>query len=453
MAADLNIINGRVFLPGLGIRPVGLSLRDGKITGIGENAALPAARETIDAEGLLVMPGVIDPHVHLGFCRDFASDCRTETCAALVGGVTTIGCFLGGTAPHSQTFPERKSIFDSQAYTDVFPHLCINTKEQAKEIPRYVYEWGVSSFKFFMFCIPGYMPSQTNSFIFHAFREIARHGSEVLCSVHAEDASLMQDGWNEFFQTGKQSLSDWAQSNPEEAEELAVITAAALAEMSGVRLNFVHLATGRAIERLKRLRQTNPLLYGETLVLYLALNTASPVEPAKARWSPAIRRSEDQEALWEGVREGTIGTIGTDQDCVTRAGLEQFLREYGVSGSSNNDALFLPLVLTEGYHKRHLPLETLLETVTANPARLWGVYPRKGAIAVGSDADIVLVDLDQEFVVDWTVLPSACDWSLYQGWRLKGRPVLTVKAGKIVMREGKVLEDQRSGTCLNKAFL
>lgn len=447
---DLNIINGRVFLPGIGIKPVGLSLQQGKIAAIGDKAALPAAAETIDAEGLLVMPGAIDPHVHLGFCQDFAADCRAETRAALVGGVTTIGCFLGGTTPHSQTFPERKHTFDTHAYTDVFPHLCINTKEQVQEIPRYVREWGLNSFKFFMFCIPGYMPSQTNSFILHGFREIARSGPDCLCSVHAEDASLMQDGWNEFFQAGKQSLSDWAESNPDEAEELAVIVAAALAEMSGVRLNLVHLATARALKRLKLLRQANPLLHGETLVLYLALNAASQVEPTAARWSPALRSSEDQESLWEGVREGTIGTIGTDQDCVTRAGLEKFIQDYGVSGSSNTDALFLPLLLTEGFHKRHIPLEILLETVTANPARLWGLYPRKGAIAVGSDADVVLLDLEREFVVDWAALPSACDWSLYQGWKLQGRPVLTVKAGKIVMREGEVSEDQRTGRCLKK---
>lgn len=448
---DLNIIDGRVFMPGIGVRPVSLSLQSGKIEAIGTRDALPAARETIDAEGLLVMPGAIDPHVHLGFCQDFASDCRTETRAALLGGVTTIGCFLGGTKPHSQTFPELMRLFDARSSTDVFPHLCINTREQIQEIPRYVRELGVSSFKFFMFCIPGYMPSQTNSFILDGFREVARSGSHCLCSVHAEDPSLMQDGWNEFFQAGKKSLAEWAECNPDEAEELAVIAAATLAEMSGVRLNIVHLATARALGRLKQLLRVNPLLHVETLVLYLALHASSPVEPIAARWSPAIRRSEDQEALWEGVRHGTVFTIGTDQDCVTRAGLEKFIQDYGVSGSSNNDALFLPLLLTEGYRNRDLPLETLLEAVTAHPARLWGIYPQKGAIAVGSDADIVLVDLEREFVVDCATLHSACDWSLYQGWKLRGKPVMTLKAGRVVMREGEVFEDQRNGRCLSKA--
>lgn len=448
--ADLNIINGRIFMPGIGIRPGALSLQGGKIEAIGHKGSLPAARETIDAEGLLVMPGAIDPHVHLGFCQDFESDCRTETRAALVGGVTTIGCFLGGTKPYSHTFPELERIFNTHSSTDVFPHLCINTKEQLQEIPRYVRELGVSSFKFFMFCIPGYMPSQTNSFILNGFREVARSGPDCLCSVHAEDPSLMQDGWNEFFQAGKKSLAEWAESNPDEAEELAVIAAATLAEMSGVRLNIVHLATARALRRLKHLLRANPLLHVETLVLYLALNAASPVEPIAARWSPAIRRSEDQEALWEGVRDGTVFTVGTDQDCVTRAGLEGFIKDYGVSGSSNTDALFLPLVLTEGYHKRHVPLETLLEAVTAHPARLWGLYPQKGAIAVGSDADLVLVDVAREFVVDTAALSSACDWSLYQGWKLQGKPVITLKAGKVVMREGEVFEDQKSGRLVRK---
>lgn len=448
--ADINIINGQVLIPEIGIRNVCLSLSGGKIVAIAERDQLPSASETIDASGLVVMPGIIDPHVHLGFCQGFEKDCSTETRSALLGGVTTIGCYLGGTELHSKTFPDIEQCINTHAYTDIFPHLCINTEEQRQEIPEYIERLGVTSFKFFMFCIPGYMPSQTHSFILRGFREVAKFGSECFCSVHAEDPSMILDGWNEFFQKGKKSLSAWADSNPEEAEVLGAIVASSLAEMSGCRINIVHLATSAALKKLRVIKRENPLVTVETLALYLSVHSSSPVEATEARWSPAVRGPEDQEALWEGVRDGTIFTIGTDQDCVDRAGLEQFIKDYGVSGSSAIDALFLPLLLTEGYHKRNIPLEKLVEKVTLNPARLWGIYPRKGTIAVGSDADLVLVDVNKEFQADHRKLYSAADWSLYQGKELKGQPMITIKNGKVVMKEGKIIEDRNLGRCLRK---
>ena len=122
-----------------------------------------------------------------------------------------------------------------------------------------------------------------------------------------------------------------------------------------------------------------------------------------------------------------------------------------MSGSSAIDALFLPLLLTEGYHKRNIPLEQLVDKVTVNPARLWGIYPKKGTIAVGSDADLVLVDLNKEFVVDYRNLHSASDWSLYQGKALTGQPIMTIKNGRVVMREGEIIEQRRMGKRLRKS--
>ncbi|MCX8012569.1 MAG: hydantoinase, partial [Desulfobacterota bacterium] len=168
--SQVNIINGKVLIPERGIVRAGLAIDQGKIVAIAKEGFLPESKETIDASRLLVMPGIIDPHVHLGFCHGFEKDCRTETRSALLGGITTIGCFIGGTQPHSQTFTELEKIFNTQSFTDIFPHLCINTEEQREEIPIYVNKFGINSFKFFMFCIPGYMPSQTNAFILNGLR-------------------------------------------------------------------------------------------------------------------------------------------------------------------------------------------------------------------------------------------------------------------------------------------
>ena len=443
--SDINIINGEVLIPEIGIGRVDLVIRGNKIAAIAQHNRLPSDGETIDASGLMVMPGIMDPHVHLGFCQGFENDCRTETRSALVGGVTTISCFLGGTTCHSQTFPEIENIFNTQAFTDVFPHICINTEEQKQEIPAYVSQFGLTSFKFFMFCIPGYMPSQTNSFILSGLRQVAQCGPHCFASIHAEDPGILTEEWHKFFQSGKKSLAEWAVRNPVEAEVLGVTMAAAMAEMSTCKVNIVHLATGAGLERLRSIKRSNPFVNVETIALYLSLNSSSDVNPEEARWSPAIRSPEDQEALWRGVSEGTISSIGTDQDCVDRNGLQEFIKDYGVSGSSAVTALLLPLLLTEGYHKRGVSLKQVIEKVTLNPARLWGLYPQKGTIAVGSDADLVLVDVNREFEVDYRQLLSAADWSLYQGKKLKGQPMMTIKGGEIVMREGNIIPDQGTG--------
>ncbi|MCX8011861.1 MAG: dihydroorotase family protein, partial [Desulfobacterota bacterium] len=264
-------------------------------------------------------------------------------------------------------------------------------------------------------------------------------------SIHAEEASILTEEWNKFFRSGEKSLAEWAAHNPVEAEELGVIIAAFLAEISQCRVNIVHLATGAALARLKKIKKVNPFITAETIALYLSIKSSSPVVPEEARLSPAVRGSEDQEALWKGVEEGIIDTIGTDQDCVTREGLQMFIRDYGVSGSSAVTPLLLPLILTEGYHIRRIPVEKLVDKLTINPARLWGIYPQKGTIAVGSDADLVLVDLDREFVVDYRKLSSSADWSIYQGKKLKGFPVITIKGGKMVMTEGKIIAEWRNG--------
>ncbi|MBN2467513.1 MAG: amidohydrolase family protein [Deltaproteobacteria bacterium] len=443
--SDINIINGKVLISGLGVVETGLSLSDGRIVAIAGNGHLPSASETIDASGLVVFPGIIDPHVHLGLFQGFEADCKSETRSALMGGVTTIGCYLGGTASHSKTLPEIEAVINAHSYADIFPHLCINTEEQQQEIPDYVKRFGVTSFKFFMFCIPGYMPSQTNDFILKGFRNVADCGHRCFCSVHAEDSSMMLDGWKRFFEQGGTSLGEWADCNPTEAEVLGVTVASTLADLCGCRINIVHLATAGGLDKLRTIRAHNPSVTVETLALYLSVHSSSDIDPIAGRWSPAVRSEQDQEALWDGIRDGTVATVGTDQDCVDKAGLEKFIRDYGVPGSSALDALLLPLLLTGGYHERKISLERLIGTVTVNPARLWGIYPQKGIVAVGSDADLVLVDLESEFVVDHSALQSASDWSLYQGRRLRGRPVITIKDGKTVMREGEIVVDKGNG--------
>jgi dihydropyrimidinase len=445
---NLNIINGNVVFPEIGVIEQDISIKDGKISSISQQGKCSPAKQTINAKDLTIIPGIIDPHVHLGFCQGFKEDFFTETQSSLIGGVTTIGDYISGTTSYLSTMQETEDIINKNSFIDVFPHICIHTEEQKQEIQSYFNKLGLSSFKFYMYSNDAMPPSQTNSFILTGLREVVKCGKHCLSSIHAEDKSILADEWKKFFQAGKKSLADWAAHNPPENEVLAVTDAATLAELSGSRVNVVHVSTAAGAARLKSLMRTNHLVTAETLELYLSLNSASEVDPEEARWSPAVRGPEDQEALWRGVKDGTLSTIGTDQACVTREGNRKFVDGFGVSGSSARTALLLSIVLTEGHHKRGVPLLDLVAKMTLNPARLWGLYPRKGTVITGADADLVLVDVNGEFTVDCRKLRSASDWALHQGRKLRGLPVMTIKDGEIVMRDGEIIPTKGTGKML-----
>lgn len=442
--ADLNIIKGNVVIPGMGIQKVGISLDGGKIISIASDANLPSAPETIDASGMYVFPGLIDPHIHLGYCRGFESDCKTETQSALVGGVTTVGCYLGAPDPYSKILPGIEQVINTVSSLDVVIHVAINTPEQMKEIPRYAKDFGINTFKFYMFGFPGLIPSQSNAFLLEGFREVAKLGSGALCCVHAEDASMAGSGWQKFAEIQEKSLIAWADCNPNESEELAVIIASYLAELAKVRINILHLCTELSIERLRQIKKVNPFVKVEALCLALSINKYSDVG-LKGRWAPPVRGPEDQEALWAGIKDDTVDTIGCDALSVDLEGFNKF----GM-GNPAADALMISRILTEGYHKRGIPLEKLIEKCTVNPARLFGIYPQKGTIHIGSDADLAIVDVDKEFEVDYRKLHSVSDWSIFQGKKLRGQPVITIKSGKIAYREGKILIEPGLGKYLRR---
>jgi dihydropyrimidinase len=442
--ADLNIVKGKVVIPGQGTQDVGISIEGGKIAKIGAETDLPAAAETIDASGMHVFPGLIDPHIHLGFCKGFEADCKTETQSALVGGVTTVGCYVGMPDPYSAVLGGLEEQVNTVASADVVVHLAINTPDQMKEIPLYARDYGINTFKFYMFGIPGLIPSQTNAYLLEGFREVAKLGDKVVCCVHAEDESMTTPGWEKFGAMEEKTLAAWADCNPKESEELAVIISSYLAEVAKVRLNILHLCTGQAVERIRQLKKTNPYIYAEALNLALSIDKNSDAG-LNAKWAPAIREAEDKEALWDGVKDGTIDLIGCDSVSMDQEGFQNL----GLAGTAN-DAMMISWILTEGYHKRGIPLEKLLEKVTINPARLFGIYPQKGTIQVGSDADLAIVDIDKEFEIDYKKLHSVCDWNIFQGKKLQGQPTITIKSGKVAYREGEILVEPGIGTFVRR---
>jgi dihydropyrimidinase len=233
------------------------------------------------------------------------------------------------------------------------------------------------------------------------------------------------------------TLADWEDAHPAIAEALAIQTALYLAKVAGAHLYVVHLSSQQGLEVVRAARRAGMHFTVETTTPYLGINSSDP-NGFLAKMVPPVRTPEHQIALWEGVLEGSINTVGTDNTSRARATKRP---EAGLHGSRPGlPALgtHLPALLHYG-RLRGVPLEILVERATRSPARVYGIYPQKGTIAVGSDADLVIVDLELERVVRADDLQGMSDFSPFEGKRLRGWPVATIKGGKIIARDGKIV--------------
>jgi dihydropyrimidinase len=446
---DLRIANGTLVVPGTGLVKTDLGVKDGKIALMGTPSLMPDAKRVVDAEGQFVLPGLIDPHVHLGIFSNFASECRSETSSALAGGVTTIGCFMGGPDPYVPGFVDVLTTAEENAYTDIIFHLTIASQEQMNQIPEYARRLGITSFKFYMCGIPGLIPSVSDGFLLEGFRTISRLGYPAIACVHAENATMVDVALEKLSNSSYNgTLVEWADSHPNEAESEAVRRASYLAGLAGVRLYVVHLSTKEGLAEARRARIRNSgRLYFETTSPYLSVTKHDGIGLV-GKMVPPFRDQEDVVALWEGVADHTIATFGTDNvsmDLATKAvdkGMLEAMPGYPALGTH------LAVLLHEGYHRRGIPLDHIVDKATRAPARVFGLYPRKGTIAVGSDADLVLMDLEKERTVDHRELHSFADFSLYDGKKLKGWPTMTIKAGKVAVENNEILIQPGQGKYL-----
>ena len=450
---DLKIINGRVFIPGGGFFDLELGIKEGRIAILGSPNGLPDAAETLDAGKNIVMPGVVDPHIHLGIFGDFAMECEHETRAALAGGVTTVGVFMGDGESYLPQLGSLIETVEQKSSVDLMFHLSIFTDDQMAEMDEYYKQFGVTSFKFYMAGVKGVFPGVTDGFIYEGFKKVGAMGDRALACVHCEDQSIIDVAFDKVAQeTPDGTLADWANTGPNIAEEEAIMRACYLAEKAGNRLYIVHISTKEGSARFASLRNNvNLRAYGETTSAYLSVNKNDSFG-LLGKMLPPLRDQQDNDALWERVREENLDTFGTDNVSMTRAvkqaekGMLEAMPGYPILQTH------LPAILTEGYHKRGVNLDTILTRATLNPAKIFGIYPQKGTIAAGSDADIVVLDLEKEWVVKSDELFSYGDFSLYEGKTLKGWPSVVIKGGKKAYEGGKILIEPGSGAYLRRTL-
>jgi len=329
---------------------------------------------------------------------------------------------------------------DERSYVDSVFHPQIFTEQQIEEIPGYAEQFGIRSFKFYMSGIPGIVKSVSDDVLLHGFRTVASLGEDAIACVHCETGTLVDRARSELkLRKPEGTLIDWEDAHPAVAEALAIQTAAYLARIAGAHLYVVHLSSRHGLEVVRAARRAGMRFTVETTTPYLGINS-SDSNGFLAKMVPPVRTPEHQAALWEGMLEGSINTVGTDN---TSRALATKKPEAGLHGSRPGlPALgtHLPALLHYG-RERGVPLEVLIERATRSPARVYGIYPKKGTIAVGSDADLVVVDLDQERVVRARALQGMSDFSPFEGKRLRGWPVATIKGGKIVARDGKIVAE------------
>jgi dihydropyrimidinase len=433
---DLVVSGGTVVGP-RGLAELDIAVEGTVIAAVGRD--LGPSRRRIDGRGRVALPGLVDPHVHLGIQRPFPDEVRTETAAALAGGVTTLGLFLRDVRdPYGPQLPAIKEAFEANAYTDAFFHLQLFTEDQLKELRRDL-AFGITSFKFYMCGLPGVIPSVDDGFLFDGFRAVGALGRTAIACVHAENQAMVDRATAELRRAkGTGTLVDWTAAHPAEAEAEAVHRAVFLARLAGCPLYVVHLSSALGFDVARSLKTGTPTIYLETTTPFLAVDNQDPVG-LLAKLSPPVRTSADREALWEGVRDGSIDAVGTDNISRSRAAKRV---EEGLHGAlTGNPGLgtHLPVLLHEGYHGRKIPLEKIARVACEGPARVFGLYPRKGVIAPASDADLVIVDLECERAVDTARWHSFADFSIFEGRRLRGWPETVIKGGEIVVRQNELL--------------
>lgn len=451
MTVDLNLTNGRVVTTE-GIFDAGVSIDNGKITAIAKDAHLPKASKKINVKGKPIIPGAIDPHTHCGIYNPFQADVEDASAIASVAGITTIMHCVWDRRAHSIVVPELTAIINKTAYIDMTFYAGIMTPQHIAELDNTVIKLGVTSFKHFL-NRPEYEAlgalHPDNGELWQSFTRIKNLGGVAM--VHCEDYEIARK-IGEVLQKrkGRKDAAAWNDSRPDFVEHLKLMEAAFIARITGCPLYVVHTTIGTAQEVVEWCHQNDTTIYIETTPAYLTQTKTDKVGILN-KVNPPIRTKGHCEKLWEGVQNGWVDCIGTDHAPMPRkrkvGNGDIWSAMLGYSGVET----MLPVMISEGYHKRNLPLQRIVEITSTKTAQIHGI-PGKGAIRIGYDADLVVYDLKKTVKVDGDLLHYSAvrDFSLFDGWKLKGWPAMTFSRGSLVAEEGEVIGKKGHGKVVKR---
>ena len=422
-------------------------IEHGIVTQIGRTLTMPADR-TIDARGKLVIPGGIDPHTHLDMPfggTTSADDFETGTRAAAFGGTTSVIDFAIQTKGKStlEGLDAWHQKAEGKACIDYAFHMIV-TDMPDERLPemRKLADEGVTSYKLFM-AYPGVLYVDDGT-LYRAFRKAGEDGT-VIC-MHAENGIVIDEIVKRAKQQGKTEPKWHALTRPTRMEAEGVYRAIAIAEVAQVPVYIVHLSSADALEEVKRARDRGVHAHAETCPQYLLLDQSYYERPdfEGAKWvmTPALREKVNQEALWTGLRMNDLQAISTDHCpfCFKEQkelGRDDFTKiPNGAPGVENRMAL----IWQHGVVEKRISLNRFVQLTSTNAAKMFGMFPRKGTIAVGSDADIVLFDPNREETISFNnprTHHMRVDYSAWEGFTIKGYPDVVLSRGEVVVEGGE----------------
>lgn len=447
MSYDLVITNGLIVTED-GVLRGSVGVREGRIAAIGADMPDESAEQTIDAGGRVVLPGLIDGHVHFNEPgRSEWEGFGTGSMSAAAGGVTTVVDMPLNSAPAAvdgATLGAKRAALEGRSLVDYMLWGGLVTDNVAQLAEQDVA--GAAAYKAFM-SNSGIddFAAVTDGVLLDGLRHAARSGKFV--AVHAESEALTSYLTAQIRAAGRSDRRAWLDSRPPLAEHEAIQRALLLARAADARLHIVHVSTAAGIDMVDAARRAGQSATCETCPHYLALDDADfeRIGP-DAKCAPPLRPRAEVEALWQRVLAGAVDVIGSDHSpCPTadkrRGDADIWAAWGGISGIET----MLPLMLDEGVHKRGMSLPLLAALMSANPARLFGLYPRKGALRPGADADLTIVDLDAEWTVRAADLRARHKHSPYDGLRLRGRVQMTLLRGQAIYRDGAIVGEPGYG--------
>jgi len=453
MSRDYVLRGGSVVRPGHATQRLDILVRGGHVAGLlkpGEPVAEGVAEKPV--AGLHVLPGCIDAHVHFGFGEKI-TEYEMETAYAAQGGITTIVAYFLNNEAYGEVFRRESEYAKTRCRVDYGFHFSTASELHIKELESYVKDYGVTSFKYFM-NFKGEegrylgLDGTDDGYLYDLLRESSRIGKPTIV-CHTENIEIVNRVRRRIQAAGGETLKDWAAAKPAFTEAENCIRAMYFAEQLDARVYFPHLSSRRAVDEVRKWRSRYGEIYAETCPHYLTHCEDSDIGPI-GKANPPFKSADDRDALWEGLADGTINVVGSDHSARRRATKEKplWLAAQGFPGI----ATILPVLLSEGYNKRRLSLERIAAVLTSEPAKVFDLQPSKGRIAVGSDADFTIVDVNHEHVVTPSELGSYTDYSLYEGQKLKGWPVETIVRGVTVMKDHKLTGEPGYGKYLRRTL-
>jgi dihydroorotase len=436
VTADLVICNGSLVTPDTVIE-ASIAIKDGKVLAIGDLEAMPLAREMFDAGGLHVLPGAIDDHVHF---RDpgypHKEDWESGTAAAAFGGVTCV-FDMPNTIPPTGTaeiLAAKHAIAAAKAHVD-FGLYGLLGDDTIAHVPDLV-AGGVIGFKLYMGNTFGKIPSPDTGATLECFEVAAATGKRV--SLHAENNDIMERRQKRLMVAGKRDQWAHLAARPNVVAVEAVSRAAILAEWTGARIHVLHISTADELRPLREAKARGVDITGETCPHYLMLSTEDYNRvPGVMAVNPPVREAHNQAPIWAALLDGSIDVIATDHAPHTpeeKTRNDIWTVDCGFPGVETQ----MPLMLTE-VNAGRMSICDYVRMSAYNPARIWGLYPHKGALTPGSDADIAIVDLAREHVIRDAEIQSRSKISPWDGRKVKGLPVHTLVRGRFVMKDRQLI--------------